>query len=98
MSAELERAHIAAARLGDTAAPRAEDRAAHHFLAFVKGDDGHLWELEGSVDGPIDRGDLGGEDDLLSARALGLGVARFLKHAAGNLEFSLVALAKRPVE
>ncbi|KAM4066887.1 ubiquitin carboxyl-terminal hydrolase, family 1 domain-containing protein [Hirsutella rhossiliensis] len=97
-SEELERAHMRAARLGDTAAPRAEEHAVYHFLAFVKGKDGHLWELEGSVDGPIDRGELGGEEDLLSDRALDLGVRRFLKHAGGNLEFSLVALAKRPAE
>lgn len=97
-SVELERAHMRAARLGDTAAPRAEEHVAHHFLAFVKGKDGHLWELEGSVDGPIDRGELGDGEDLLSDRALDLGVRRFLKHAAGNLEFSLVALAKRPAE
>lgn len=97
-SEELERAHMLAARLGDTAAPRAEEHVGHHFLAFVRGKDGHLWELEGDVDGPIDRGELGDEEDLLSDRALDLGVRRFLKHAAGNLEFSLVALAKRPAE
>ncbi|PHH88588.1 hypothetical protein CDD83_7343 [Cordyceps sp. RAO-2017] len=96
-SEELEKAHMRAARLGDTAAPRAEEHAGHHFLAFVKGNDGHLWELEGGVEGPIDLGELG-EDDLLSGRALDLGVRRFLKHADGNLEFSLVALAKRPSE
>ncbi|KJZ78805.1 hypothetical protein HIM_01578 [Hirsutella minnesotensis 3608] len=94
-SEALEKAHMRAARLGDTSAPRAEEFVGHHFLAFVKGKDGHLWELEGSVDGPIDRGALGEEDDVLSEKALDLGVRRFLEHAGDNLEFSLVALAKR---
>lgn len=91
---ELERAHMRAARLGSSVPPPAEEHASLHFLAFVKGKDNHLWELEGAVDGPIDRGELGEGEDLLSERALDLGVRRFLKHANGNLQFSIVALAK----
>ncbi|UNI16140.1 Ubiquitinyl hydrolase 1 [Purpureocillium takamizusanense] len=91
---ELERAHMRAARMGSSAPPPAEEHASLHFLAFVKGEDGHLWELEGGVDGPIDRGALGEGEDLLGDRALELGVRRFLKHANGNLQFSIVALAK----
>lgn len=97
-SEALEQAHMRAARLGNTAAPSAEKHAGHHFLAFVKGKDNHLWELEGCVDGPIDRGELGPGEDVLSDSALEKGVKRFLKHSNGNLEFSLVALAKRHPE
>ncbi|KAG5920574.1 hypothetical protein E4U42_006155 [Claviceps africana] len=90
----LEEAHMRAARLGSSTAPPAEVYAGHHFIAFVKGQDGHLWELEGTTDGPIDRGQLAEGDDMLSERALGQGVKRFIKFAEGNVNFSLVALAR----
>ncbi|PNY28470.1 myo-inositol transporter [Tolypocladium capitatum] len=73
-SEALEQAHMRAARLGNTAAPSAEKHAGHHFLAFVKGKDNHLWELEGSVDGPLDRGELGAGEDVMSGPALERGV------------------------
>jgi ubiquitin carboxyl-terminal hydrolase L3 len=95
-SEALERSHMAAAVRGDTVAPVAEDPIGYHFLSFVKGQDGHLYELEGSWDGPIDRGQLGEDEDVLSEKALDLGVRRFTKVADGNLEFSIVALATRP--
>lgn len=94
-SEELEEAHMKAAREGDTAAPPAEERPGYHFIAFVKGKDGHLWELEGGSDGPVDRGLLEEGDDMLSERALERGVRRFIGFADGNLEFSIVALAKK---
>jgi ubiquitin carboxyl-terminal hydrolase L3 len=94
-SEELERVHMQAARTGDTTAPRAEDPCGHHFLTFVKGRDGHMWELEGSSDGPIDRGQMQEGEDMLSEAALERGVRRFMRNADGNLEFSVLALAKR---
>lgn len=94
-SEELEEVHMRAARLGDTGAPRADEHCGYHFLAFTKGKDGHLWELEGGCDGPIDRGQLPEGADMLSEEALQKGVRRFMKHADGNLEFSIVALANR---
>ncbi|VUC36487.1 unnamed protein product [Clonostachys rosea] len=93
-SEELEKAHMNAARTGDSAAPQAEDPCGYHFLAFVRGKDGHLWELEGGSDGPIDRGSLPDGSDMLSAEALELGVKRFLKFSEGNLEFSIIALSE----
>jgi ubiquitin carboxyl-terminal hydrolase L3 len=95
-SAALERAHMAAALRGDTAAPSGAEPVGYHFLSFVKGKDGHLWELEGGWDGPIDRGLLAEEDDVLSEKALDAGVRRFTRMADGNLEFSIVALATVP--
>jgi ubiquitin carboxyl-terminal hydrolase L3 len=57
----------------------------------------HLWELDGRRTGPIDRGELGPEDDVLSPRALDLSVRKFLKREeeapGGELRFSLVTLA-----
>ncbi|KAL2817388.1 hypothetical protein BJX63DRAFT_385968 [Aspergillus granulosus] len=95
-SKALESAHADAAKLGDTKAPGAEDNVDLHFVAFVKGSDGRLWELDGRRKGPLERGVLGEEEDALSERALELGVRRFLKveSEGGNpdLRFSLVSL------
>src|SRR2546421_692606 len=77
-STELEAAHIAAAVRGDTVAPDAREQNYQHFICFVKAEDGHLWELNGGMKGPVDRGGLGEEEDALSERALTLGVKSFL--------------------
>ncbi|RHZ71123.1 hypothetical protein CDV55_101294 [Aspergillus turcosus] len=95
-SKALESAHADAARLGDTAAPRAEENVDLHFVAFVKGSDGRLWELDGRRKGPLERGRLADDEDALSEKALELGVRRFLKTEAAvgtpDLRFSLVSL------
>lgn len=92
----LEEAHMKAARGGDSLAPGADEPCGLHFIAFVRGKDNHLWELEGASDGPIDRGLLEDGEDMLSDAALERGVKRFLSFANGNIEFSVVALAKKP--
>lgn len=78
-SEPLYNAHEAAAKSGDTTAPDAEaaDNLGQHFVAFVKAD-GHLWELEGTRKGPLDRGSLEESDDALSDRALELGLGRLI--------------------
>lgn len=95
-SKALESAHADAAKRGDTEAPEAEDSVDLHFVAFVKGADGRLWELDGRRKGPLERGVLDEDEDALSEKALDLGVRRFLKNeaAGGNpdLRFSLVSL------
>lgn len=93
-SKALEDAHCAAAELGDTAAPRPEEDNGHHYICFVRGDDGHLWELNGGMKGPVDRGALEDGEDALSERALELGARTFLKMAGeADMDFSIVALA-----
>jgi ubiquitin carboxyl-terminal hydrolase L3 len=87
---------MAAAVTGDTAAPSSQEPSGYHFISFVKGADGHLYDLEGAWDGPIDRGVLGEGDDLLSEKALEATVKRFTKVADGNLEFSIIALCTVP--
>ncbi|EED21963.1 ubiquitin C-terminal hydrolase L3 [Talaromyces stipitatus ATCC 10500] len=95
-SKALEAAHADAAKLGDTTAPDAEDQVDLHFVAFVKGRDGDLWEMDGRRKGPLKRGHLGPDEDVLSETALELGPKRFLKKEAeggkGDLRFSLVSL------
>lgn len=53
--------------------------------------------MDGRRKGPLDRGELGADDDVLSEKALGLGVRQFMKReedAGGDLRFSLIVLAE----
>ena len=97
-SKALESAHASAAAKGDTSAPDAEEKVDLHYVCFAKADDGALWELDGRRKGPLRRGGLGDEEDVLSERALELGVRAFLKReegaGGGELRFSLVSLGR----
>lgn len=42
---------------GQTEAPAKEDDINLHFITFIKGKDGHLYELDGRKNGPIDLGE-----------------------------------------
>ncbi|EGR46002.1 uncharacterized protein TRIREDRAFT_80762 [Trichoderma reesei QM6a] len=95
---ELEKKHMKAARTGTSQPPEASEENHFHFISFVKGKDGHLWELEGATDGPLDRGLMREGDDVLSEGALDMGIRKFLKVGNGNVNFSIVALAKKPAE
>ncbi|KAL6361472.1 hypothetical protein LRP88_04940 [Fusarium phalaenopsidis] len=97
-SAELEKAHMAAAVTGDTVAPASQEPVGYHFISFVKGENGHLYDLEGGWGGPIDRCVLTDDEDLLSDKALEATVKKFTNAADGNLEFSIIALATVPDE
>ncbi|KAI5464985.1 hypothetical protein BGZ63DRAFT_350120 [Mariannaea sp. PMI_226] len=89
----LANAHREAASEGDTPAPAAEDDIDLHYVCFTKGSDGALWELDGRRRGPIRRGDLTENEDVLSEKALSLGPLEFLKREGEDLRFSAVALA-----
>ncbi|KAF8881699.1 hypothetical protein CPB84DRAFT_1817242 [Gymnopilus junonius] len=84
----LEAAHEEAAKLGDTIAPDVQgaERLGQHFVAFVKAKDGHLWELEGSRKGPLDRGQLAEDEDALSETALKLGLGRLIDIESRRVE------------
>ncbi|KAF2726958.1 cysteine proteinase [Polyplosphaeria fusca] len=92
----FEQAHKEAATMGDTAPPgNSEYAQGQHFVAFVKGVDGHLWELEGGRKGPLDRGALKEDEDCLSAAAVELGLGRLMRiesEKGGDLRFSAIAL------
>ncbi|KAF2622466.1 cysteine proteinase [Macroventuria anomochaeta] len=97
-SEAFEKAHAEAAQLGDTAAPTptSNEHAGQHFVTFVKSKDGHLWELEGDRKGPLDRGALENDEDVLSPAALEKGLGRLMRIEAekgGDLRFSCIALA-----
>lgn len=70
-----------------------------HFVAFVKGDDGYLWELDGSRPGPIRRGLLQVDnDDLLHEKALRISLWTILQRncssGEGTLPFTCLALGR----
>lgn len=96
-SQDLESAHQQAAAGGDTSAPSADDNVDLHYVCFVKSDANRLWEMDGRRKGPLDRGQLAADEDVLSEKALNLGVRSFLKREAeaggGDLRFSLIVLA-----
>lgn len=95
-SQALEAAHATAAAKGDTSAPDANDRVDLHFVAFVKDKNNDVWELDGRRKGPLNRGRLSREDDVLSEKGQELGVQSFLKReekaGGGELRFSVVML------
>lgn len=93
-SQALARAHHSAASQGDTAAPEATDDVDLHYVCFVKGDDGTLWELDGRRKGPLKRGKLDENEDVLSEKALTLGPRRFLELGGEDIRFNAVTLAK----
>ena len=95
-SPTLEAAHAGAASKGETEAPEAEAAIDLHFVAFVKDKDGNLWEMDGSRKGPLKRGLLSPEDDVLSEKGQELGVKSFLRReeaaGGGELRFSVIML------
>lgn len=97
-SQELESAHQSAAQGGDTVAPGNEDLVDLHYVCFVKSQRGNLWEMDGRRKGPLNRGQLGPDEDVLSPKALDIGVRSFLKReekaGGGEMRFSLIALSQ----
>lgn len=92
----LEAAHDAAAHTGQSVPPVRGDCPDQAFIAFVKGSDGHLYELEGRRKGPIDRGLLPADADMLSDEALKAGPLPFIQRemeGGGNCMFSCTVLA-----
>ncbi|OTB08270.1 hypothetical protein M426DRAFT_203632 [Hypoxylon sp. CI-4A] len=93
---ELASAHQEAASQGVTSAPDAQDDVDLHYVCFVKTeeeDGGTLWELDGRRKGPIARGRLDADEDVLSEKALLWGPLKFLERGGGDMRFSCVALA-----
>ncbi|KAJ7121021.1 hypothetical protein C8R44DRAFT_623086 [Mycena epipterygia] len=83
-------AYHRAATQGGTAVPNAEDEVYFHYVCFVKSPlNGHVYEMDGDRNGPLDRdGTLEGDRDILSG---GLKLAKsFIQ--SGNPHFQLMAL------
>lgn len=50
---------------GQTEAPSAEAEVNLHFITFVKGKNGHIYELDGGKPGPVDLGSVAEDEQLL---------------------------------
>lgn len=55
---------------GQTEAPAALEPVEYHFITYVKGADGHLYELDGRRTGPVDLGVSTGETHILEDEKL----------------------------
>lgn len=96
-SKPFELAHKSVEEAGDTLAISATETISQHFVAFVKAK-GKLWELEGSRKGPLERGSLADDEDVLSLRALEMGLKRIIRlnnDEGGDVRFSCIALARK---
>ena len=95
-SPDLASAHASAAAEGNTAAPSADDRVDLHFVAFIKTAENNLWELDGRRKGPLNRGKIPADEDVLGETAVALGPKKFLEREketpGGELRFSILAL------
>lgn len=98
-SEPFELAHKSVEKAGNSHADLTTERNGGHFVSFVKSG-GKLWELEGSRKGPLERGSLAVDEDVLSSRALDMGIKRVISlNAEGggeDLRFSCIALARKP--
>lgn len=96
-SDELEAAHTSFSQQGQTEAPQLGEEVEHHYVALVKHRDPksgkfRLYELDGRRLGPVERGELPEEEDMLGPTALKV-MEEFITREQENGKFSLVALA-----
>ncbi|PYH49804.1 ubiquitin carboxyl-terminal hydrolase [Aspergillus saccharolyticus JOP 1030-1] len=92
----LEIANELAAREGQSEVVAANTPMDLHFVCFTKSGTGNLWELDGRRKGPLIRGRLRADEDVLDETALNMGIRSFLKREAESgcqdLRFSLIGL------
>lgn len=89
----LEIMHGEAAQEGDSVVPEHGADVDYGFVAFVRGKDNHLYELDGARKGPLDRGLVQPDEDILSERVLGLSVFPYInREKVDETRFSVIAL------
>lgn len=76
---------------GHSEAPSAETEVEHHYISLIKCS-GRLYILDGDMDGPMVKGDLKDNEDLLGR--LGLDVIREYTKSDADGTFSLLALVE----
>ncbi|OLL25750.1 Ubiquitin carboxyl-terminal hydrolase isozyme L3 [Neolecta irregularis DAH-3] len=91
-SSILADAHKEMASQGDSAPPDADQDTNLHFVCYTRGTDGHIYELDGRRSGPLDRGILPDDQDLLGEAVITL-IRQFIQREQSNIQFSLVALS-----
>ncbi|TGO50120.1 hypothetical protein BOTNAR_0405g00100 [Botryotinia narcissicola] len=96
-----EDAHQAIAALGYKAPPTGKvEKPRRHFVAFVRGEDGWLWEMDGTRGGPIRREPrLEEHEDLLTDDIMRFCMGGFVDSDSDeDTMCSCIALAKDPTE
>lgn len=97
-SEDLEDAHESTVQLCESDELTGETYGLH-FVAFVRGKDGWLWELQGLRDGPDRRQKLPEGEDILSEHVLRQAIGGLIdldKGKTDNCLYSCIALAKDP--
>lgn len=94
-SEDLERAHAAAAKMGDSAVPEdPEDEVDYHYICFARSKNGHLYQLDGDRKGPVDLEiALQEGEDLMEEKVLEVLRGFIYGEDGTNQNFSLMALA-----
>jgi ubiquitin carboxyl-terminal hydrolase L3 len=85
-SATLQHHHTLAALSGSTPPLALHVDPGHAFIAFVRGSDGVMYEMDGGRQGPKALCSLREGEDLLSETALEAGVRAFLRRESGWAE------------
>ncbi|KPI34778.1 Ubiquitin carboxyl-terminal hydrolase YUH1 [Cyphellophora attinorum] len=87
-STEIEKLHTEAAISdgGGSNVPALGEEPGHAFIAFVRDEEGSVWELDGARSGPKLLGKIGQDEDLLSPAALQLGPLPYIERQAARKE------------
>eukprot|EP00761_Pharyngomonas_kirbyi_P011491 gb/GECH01011516.1/.p1 GENE.gb/GECH01011516.1/~~gb/GECH01011516.1/.p1 ORF type:complete len:231 (+),score=62.84 gb/GECH01011516.1/:1-693(+) len=91
---DLEKAHQSTAQEGQTQAPSEDEKVSLHFISLVHVD-GHLYELDGRKEFPINHGSTTQENLLDDAAGV---VRKYMEYNPGNMNYTIMALTKRPSE
>lgn len=93
-SEAIETAYREVALQGDSEVPEnAEDEVDYHYVCFVKSQKNqHLYELDGDRKGPIDRGVLEANEDVMAENGLNVIREYIQRENGGNPNFSLLVL------
>ncbi|KAL2259002.1 hypothetical protein VTK26DRAFT_7461 [Humicola hyalothermophila] len=97
-SAELEQAHAAVAKKGDSAVPeRAENEVDYHYICFARSEvNGCLYQLDGNRKGSVVVGEIsiGDDGDILNEAVISH-VKAYIGQGGGNIGFGCMALVHR---
>lgn len=88
--------HASYSSIGQTEAPDASANVDLHFIAFVRGEDGNLYELDGRMDGPICHGAIDGDLQGAFFQACSKAIQERFIGDSSNLNFTAMALTPTP--
>jgi ubiquitin carboxyl-terminal hydrolase L3 len=72
-----------------------EEEVDYHYICFASGSNGHVYELDGDRNGPVDRGILlGDSEDMMGEGMLAYVRAFMRRYEHENMSFNLMALTE----